>query len=141
MTNKDNLMSKETSSNKDLILNAFYSEINANININKDLIKKQPNDEGSIKYINLVMKPTIALLEMTKDYINTHYKYVESLEYIFSLDKFFSEQLDLLYDTVHNIVLDIDTDIECAFEDTFFDKENFVFNLRDSITNIIQSNI
>lgn len=79
--------------------------------------------------------------EMTKDYINTHYKYVESLEYIFSLDKFFSEQLDLLYDTVHNIVLDIDTDIECAFEDTFFDKENFVFNLRDSITNSIQSNI
>lgn len=141
MTNKDNLMSKETSSNKELILNAFYSEINANININKDLIKKQPNDEGSIKYINLVMKPTIALLEMTKDYINTHYKYVESLEYIFSLDKFFSEQLDLLYDTVHNIVLDIDTDIECAFEDTFFDKENFVFNLRDSITNSIQSNI
>lgn len=141
MTNKNNLMSKETSSNKDLILNAFYSEINANININKDLIKKQPNDEGSIKYVNLVMKPTIALLEMTKDYINTHYKYVESLEYIFSLDKFFSEQLDLLYDTVHNIVLDIDTDIECAFEDTFFDKENFVFNLRDSITNSIQSNI
>lgn len=141
MTNKDNLMSKETSSNKELILNAFYSEINANININKDLIKKQPNDEGSIKYINLVMKPTIALLEMTKDYINTHYKYVESLEYIFSLDKFFSEQLDLLYDTVYNIVLDIDTDIECAFEDTFFDKENFVFNLRDSITNSIQSNI
>lgn len=141
MTNKDNLMSKETYSNKELILNAFYSEINANININKDLIKKQPNDEGSIKYINLVMKPTIALLEMAKDYINTHYKYVESLEYIFSLDKFFSEQLDLLYDTVHNIVLDIDTDIECAFEDTFFDKENFVFNLRDSITNSIQSNI
>lgn len=141
MTNKDNLMSKETSSNKDLILNAFYSEINANININKDLIKKQPNDEGSIKYVDLVMKPTIALLEMTKDYINTHYKYVESLEYIFSLDKFFSEQLDLLYDTVYNIVLDIDTDIECAFEDTFFDKENFVFNLRDSITNSIQSNI
>lgn len=141
MTNKNNLMSKETSSNKDLILNAFYSEINANININKDLIKKQPNDEGSIKYVDLVMKPTIVLLEMTKDYINTHYKYVESLEYIFSLDKFFSEQLDLLYDTVHNIVLDIDTDIECAFEDTFFDKENFVFNLRDSITNSIQSNI
>lgn len=141
MTNKDNLMSKETYSNKELILNAFYSEINANININKDLIKKQPNDEGSIKYVDLVMKPTIALLEMTKDYINTHYKYVESLEYIFSLDKFFSEQLDLLYDTVHNIVLDIDTDIECAFEDTFFDKENFVFNLRDSITNSIQSNI
>lgn len=141
MENKNNLMSKETSSNKELILNAFYSEINANININKDLIKKQPNDEGSIKYVNLVMKPTIALLEMTKDYINTHYKYIESLEYIFSLDKFFSEQLDLLYDTVHNIVLDIDTDIECAFEDTFFDKENFVFNLRDSITNSIQSNI
>lgn len=141
MTNKDNLMSKETYSNKELILNAFYSEINANININKDLIKKQPNDEGSIKYINLVMKPTNAVLEMAKDYINTHYKYVESLEYIFSLDKFFSEQLDLLYDTVHNIVLDIDTDIECAFEDTFFDKENFVFNLRDSITNSIQSNI
>lgn len=141
MENKDNLMSKETYSNKELILNAFYSEINANIELNKDLIKKQPNDEGSIKYINLVMKPTIALLEMTKDYINTHYKYVESLEYIFSLDKFFSEQLDLLYDTVHNIVLDIDADIECAFEDTFFDKENFVFNLRDSITNSIQSNI
>lgn len=141
MENKDNLMSKETSSNKDLILNAFYSEINANININKDLINKQPNNEGSIKYINLVMKPTIALLEMTKNYINTHYKYIESLEYIFSLDKFFSEQLDLLYDTVHNIVLDIDTDIECAFEDTFFDKENFVFNLRDIITNSIQSNI
>ena len=141
MENKNNLMSKETSSNKDLILNAFYSEINANININKDLIKKQPNDEGSIKYVDLVMKPTIALLEMTKNYINTHYKYVESLEYIFSLDKFFSEQLDLLYDTVHNIVLDIDTDIECAFEDTFFDKENFVFNLRDIITNSIQSNI
>ena len=117
MENKDNLMSKETYSNKELILNAFYSEINANIELNKDLIKKQPNDEGSIKYINLVMKPTIALLEMTKDYINTHYKYVESLEYIFSLDKFFSEQLDLLYDTVHNIVLDIDADIECAFED------------------------
>lgn len=141
MENKDNLMSKKTYSNKELILNAFYSEINANININKDLIKKQPNDEGSIKYVNLVMKPTIALLEMTKDYINTHYKYIESLEYIFSLDKFFSEQLDLLYDTVHNIVLDIDTDIECAFEDTFFDKKNFVFNLRDSITNSIQSNI
>lgn len=141
MTNKDNLMSKETYSNKDLILNAFYSEINHNIELNKDLIKKQPNDEGSIKYINLVMKPTNALLEMTKDYINTHYKYVESLEYIFNLDKFFSEQLDLLYDTVHNIVLDIDTDIEGAFEDTFFDNENFVFNLRDSITNSIQSNI
>lgn len=141
MENKDNLMSKETYSNKDLILNAFYSEINAYININKDLIKRQPNDEGSIKYVDLVTKPTIALLEMTKDYINTHYKYVESLEYIFSLDKFFSEQLDLLYATVHNIVLDIDIDIEHAFEDIFFDKENFVFNLRDIITNSIQSNI
>lgn len=141
MNNKNNLMSKKTFSNKDLILNAFYSEINANININKNLIKKQPNDEGSIKYVNLVMKPTNALLEMTKDYINTHYKYVESLEYIFSLDKFFSEQLDLLYDTVHNIVLDISNDIESAFEDTFFDNKNLDINLRDIITNSIQSNI
>lgn len=141
MNNKDNLMSKKTFSNKDLILNAFYSEINANININKNLIKKQPNDEGSIKYVNLVMKPTNALLEMTKDYINTHYKYVESLEYIFNLDKFFSEQLDLLYDTVHNIVLDISNDIEGAFEDTFFDNENLDINLRDIITNSIQLNI
>lgn len=141
MNNKDNLMSKKTFSNKDLILNAFYSEINANININKNLIKKQHNDEGSIKYVNLVMKPTNAVLEMTKDYINTHYKYVESLEYIFNLDKFFSEQLDLLYDNVHNIVLDISNDIECAFEDTSFDNENLDINLRDIITNSIQSNI
>lgn len=141
MNNKDNLMSKKTFSNKDLILNAFYSEINANININKNLIKKQPNDESSIKYVNLVMKPTNAVLEMAKDYINTHYKYVESLEYIFNLDKFFSEQLDLLYDTVHNIVLDISNDIEGAFEDTFFDNENLDINLRDIITNSIQSNI
>ena len=129
MNNTDNLMSNQDNSNKNLILNTFYNEINENININKDLIKKQPNNEGSQKYVKLVMKPTNALLEMTKDYINTHYKYVESLEYIFNLDKPFSEQLKLLCNTVHSIVLDIEADIEEAFEDTFFDNENFVFNL------------
>lgn len=127
--------------NKELVLRNINREIDESIDFNKDIIKKNKDNKDEQDYIKYVSEPIIALLGLSKQYMNNHYELLKPLENVFKTDKDVMGQLKDLTDNVHHFILDFCAEIEGCLEDTFFDNENLDINLKDIINYYIQQYI
>lgn len=123
--------------NKELVLKHINMEIKENIDFNKDLINKNKDNKDEQGYINHVLNPLNALLELSNQYMNNHYDLIKPLENVFNTDKGVMNQLKDLTNNVHSFILDFSTEIECCLEDTFYDNDNLNINFKDIINQYI----
>lgn len=123
--------------NKELVLRNINREIQENIDFNNDIINKNKDNKDEQGYIKYVSTPTIALLELGKQYMNNHYELLKPLENVFNIDKDVMDQLKDLTDNVHSFILSFCTEIECCLEDTFYDNDNLNINFKDIINQYI----
>lgn len=123
--------------NKELVLRNINMEIQESIDFNKELINKNKDNKDEQGYINHVLNPLNALLELSNQYMNNHYDLIKPLENVFNTDKDVMDQLKDLTDNVHSFILDFSTEIECCLEDTFFDNDNLNINFKDIINQYI----
>ena len=123
--------------NKELVLRNINREIQENIDFNNDIINKNKDNKDEQSYIKYVSTPTIALLELGKQYMNNHYELLKPLENVFNIDKDVMDQLKDLTDNVHSFILSFCTEIECCLEDTFYDNDNLNINFKDIINQYI----
>lgn len=123
--------------NKELVLKHINMEIQESIDFNKELINKNKDNKDEQSYINHVLNPLNALLELSNQYMNNHYDLIKPLENVFNTDKDVMDQLKDLTDNVHSFILDFSTEIECCLEDTFYDNDNLNINFKDIINQYI----
>lgn len=123
--------------NKELVLKHINMEIQESIDFNKELINKNKDNKDEQSYINHVLNPLNALLELSNQYMNNHYDLIKPLENVFNTDKDVMNQLKDLTDNVHSFILDFSTEIECCLEDTFYDNDNLNINFKDIINQYI----
>lgn len=123
--------------NKELVLKHINMEIQESIDFNKELINKNKDNKDEQGYINHVLNPLNALLELSNQYMNNHYDLVKPLENVFNTDKDVMDQLKDLTNNVHSFILDFSTEIECCLEDTFYDNDNLNINFKDIINQYI----